>query len=325
LLLLTRKDIQSLLSFPDYMQAVEEAFRLHGEGRSLTSVLAHVDALDGEFHIKAGGLVSDEPLFAIKVNGGFFHNGERFGLPSIQGLILLASAKTGTPMAIMDSGEITVQRTAAATAIAARHLAILDSRVCTVCGTGKQARAQLRALLGGFPIEHVHVWSRTLHRAMAFADEVEEEFGVVAMPTRDLAFALASSQICITCTSSHKYFIESCHVRAGIFIAAVGADSPAKQELDPRLVARAKLVTDITAQAVAVGETHHAVDAGLISASDVHAELGQVIAGLRPGRENEDEVIVFDSTGTALQDVAVAAEAHQKAMDKGAGQQWSAV
>jgi len=324
LILLDRKDIKSLLSFPDYLRAVEEAFRLRAEGKSLSPVMAHVDAIDGEFHIKGGGLLADEPLFAVKVNGGFFQNGAKYGLPSIQGLILLASAKTGTPLAIMDSGEITVQRTAAATALAARHLALKSSRICTICGSGKQARAQLKAILRTFPIERVYVWSRTFARAQAFSAEARDECGVPAIATEDLHSALAGSQICVTCTSSRKHFIALEHVHPGLFIAAVGADSPAKQELDPRLLATAKVVTDITAQAIEVGETHHSIRAGLMRPDQVHAELGQIIAGLRPGRENDDEVIVFDSTGTALQDVAAASAAHRRALELGIGQQWSA-
>src|SRR5436309_13922312 len=123
MLLLSRADVASLLKFSDYVQVVEEAFRLHALGCALEPALAHVDADGGEFHIKAGGLRGSTPYFAVKVNGGFFQNRTRFGLPNIQGLIVLSRADNGGPLAAMDSIEITIQRTGAATSVAARYLA----------------------------------------------------------------------------------------------------------------------------------------------------------------------------------------------------------
>src|SRR5271157_5471185 len=146
MLILTRTQIAALLSFDDYIEAVEQAFR------------AHVEAPEGEFHVKAGGLLSPEPYFALKANGGFFHNRERYGLPNIQGLVVLASAANGRPLAIMDSAEITIQRTGAATAIAARYLARPDSQVCTICGCGNQGRVQLRAMVHSLPIRKALVF-----------------------------------------------------------------------------------------------------------------------------------------------------------------------
>src|SRR5262249_17372174 len=145
MLLLSRSEIASLLDLPDYIQVVEDVFLRHAQGRAFEPALAHVDADGGEFHIKAGGLEGDPPYFALKVNGGFFENQERFGLPNIQGLIVLSRADNGAPLAAMDSIEITIQRTGAVTAVAARYLARPDSRVCTICGCGNQGRIQIRA------------------------------------------------------------------------------------------------------------------------------------------------------------------------------------
>src|SRR5579862_6538528 len=168
-LLLARSEIASLLTLPDYIRVVEDAFRIHAQGGSLEPALAHVDAVGGEFHIKAGGIAGsikgNPSYFALKVNGGLFQNRARFGLPNIQGLIVLSRADNGVPLAVMDSSEITIQRTGAATAVAARYLARPDSRVCTVCGCGNQARVQLRALKQVLPIEQVFVWSRNADNA----------------------------------------------------------------------------------------------------------------------------------------------------------------
>lgn len=323
MLLLSRSDISSLLTFPDYVSAVEEAFRLHAEGHSLEPALSHVPAPAGEFHIKAGGLRSSPPYFALKVNGGFFQNRARFGLPNIQGLIVLSRADNGVPLAVMDSIEITMQRTGAATALAAKYLARPDSRVCTICGCGAQARVQLRALQSVLSLEHTFAWSPRQERAQSFAAEMTRELGIPITPASDLAAALERSDVCVTCTPAKAPFVRRENIPDGMFIAAVGADSPDKQELDPELVASAKLVTDLRAQAVHVGETHHAVALGLLDPRQIHAELGEIIAGKRTGRTRAEEVIVFDSTGTALQDVAAAAAVYERARAARAGVEWN--
>jgi len=304
---------------------VEEAFRLHAEGASLEPALAHVDADQGEFHIKAGGLRGSTPYFAVKVNGGFFGNRARFGLPNIQGLIMLSRADNGVPVAAMDSIEITIRRTGAAGAVAAKYLARRDSRVCTVCGCGTQGRIQLRALRHVLPIEKAFAWSRERERADAFAAEMSRELDVAVTPVSDLAEALSRSDVCVTCTPAKSPFLRRADIPAGMFIAAMGADSPDKQEIDADLVAAAKLVVDLRAQAVAVGETHHAVAQGLMEPGRIHAELGEIVAGKKQGRTSNQEVIIFDSTGTALQDVAAGAAVYERARAAGAGLEWKPV
>ena len=323
MLLLSRADIGSLLTFPDYVNAVEEAFRLHAEGHALEPALSHVDACEGEFHIKAGGLRGNPPYFALKVNGGFFQNRTRFGLPNIQGLIVLSRADNGVPLAAMDSIEITMQRTGAATALAAKYLARADSQFCTICGCGTQARVQLRALRCMLPLKQAFVWSRQQERARKFAAEMTRELEIPIAPVTDLASALQRSDLCVTCTPAKVPFVRREYIPRGMFIAAIGADSPDKQELDSALVASAKLVTDLRTQALHVGEIHHAVASGLLDPEAIHGELGEIIAGKRTGRTCAEEVIVFDSTGTALQDVAAAAAVYERARSTGAGVEWN--
>lgn len=324
MLLLSRNDIASLLTLDDYIQVVEQAFRKHAEGGSFLPAIAHVDAHGGEFHIKAGGLHGTPPYFGAKVNGGFFQNRARHGLPNIQGLIILSRADNGVPLAVLDSIEITIQRTGASTAIAARYLARQDSRVCTICGCGNQARIQLRALSRVFQFERVYVWSPIddAAEADAYAREISRDLGLVAIPVKDLSESLAQSDVCVTCSPSRAPYVRRAHVRPGTFIAAVGADSPDKQELDSDLTAQSKVVADIRDQAIAVGETHHAIAAGLVSADHVYADLGEIITGKKPGRTSAEEIIIFDSTGTALQDVAAAAAVYERAISAGRGTQW---
>jgi ornithine cyclodeaminase/alanine dehydrogenase len=325
MLLLSRSQIAGLLSLDDYRTLVEDVFRRHAKGASFEPALAHVDADDGEFHIKAGGLRGDTPYFAAKVNGGFFQNRARYGLPNIQGLILLSHAVNGTPLAVMDSGEITIQRTGAATAVAAKYLAKPDSQTCLVCGCGTQRRIQVRAVARVLPLQRVFAWSRDKERATAYSSSMSEELGIPVVPCSEIGGALRESDVLITCTPSRTPFIHRKNVPAGLFIAAVGSDSPAKQELDADLVATSKIVADLKTQVVAVGETHHAVAAGLLRPEQIHAELGEVVAGERTGRIDAKEVIIFDSTGTAMQDVAAAAAVFEKARDQGLGSDWSPI
>jgi ornithine cyclodeaminase/alanine dehydrogenase len=323
MLLLTRQEIASLVKFEDYIQIVEDAFRLHAEGGAFEPALAHVDAIGGEFHIKAGGLRKPFPYFGVKVNGGFFKNQERFGLPNIQGLIILSQGDNGVPLAAMDSIEITIQRTGAATAVAARYLARPDSRVCTLCGCGNQGKIQLRALKHVLPLEKAYVWSPFPQETERFAAAMAEMLALDVVPARDLPSALGQSDVCVTCTPSKSPFIRRDWIPPGMFIAAVGADSPDKQELDADLVAASIVVADLRAQSAAVGESHHAIRAGLMRADAIHAELGEIIAGIATGRTSDAQRIVFDSTGTALQDVAAAAAVYERARALEIGLEWS--
>jgi ornithine cyclodeaminase/alanine dehydrogenase len=152
---------------------------------------------------------------------------------------------------------------------------------------------------------------------------MQRELGIEASPASDLAAAFAVSRVAITCTTARQFFVTREMVRPGTFIAAVGADHEEKQEIEPRLLAAAKVVTDITEQACRIGDLHHAIDAGVMSKTSVHAELGEIVAGRKAGRTDEREIIVFDSTGSGLQDVAAAIAAYRKAVDAGAGRPFS--
>ena len=318
-LILNRKDVASLLSLPDYLEIVENAFRLHAQRRTLDLGLLHIDSRDGEFHIKAGGLELSRTYFGVKVNGGFFQNRERYGMPNIQGTIILCDGENGYPLAYMDSGAITINRTGATTAVAAKYLAKPDSRTVTICGCGIQGRVHLRAIKHVIPLEEAYAYDTDAVAAERFAEEMSQELGVRVTAQQDAGGATLNSDVCITCTPSREYFIEERFLPAGIFVAAVGADSPEKQEIEPSALASNTVVVDILDQCAEVGELHHALSEGLVTRDAVHAELGEVILGTKPGRSSEDEIIIFDATGTALQDAAGAAAAYERALASGAG------
>lgn len=275
--------------------------------------------MGGEFHVKAGGLdVDGRTYFGLKANGGFFGNTAN-GRPAIQGVIYLADATTGTPLAILDSIHITIQRTGAATAVAARYLARPDSSVVTICGAGRQGRIQLAALAHVFALSRAFVWDRNADVAQRFAREMTDLLMIPVSSITESLEGTRRSDIVVTCTPATKPFITPEHIKAGTFVAAVGADSPEKQELDPRLLAVASVVTDVTAQCARVGELHHALDAGLMREEDVHAEIGDVIVGRKSGRRSQDEITVYDATGAALQDTACAAAIYLKALAQSRG------
>ncbi len=320
--ILTRSDLEQLLSLEDCIGVVEEAFALHARKKSLAPGLLHIDIpqADGEFHIKCGGLELEEIYACLKMSGGYFQNPARFGLPSIQSAILLWSGKTGSPLAYMDGIHITIYRTGAVTAVAAKYLARREAVTVGIFGCGNQGRIQLRALSLSFPLKKVYAYDIDAQAKERFAREMSESLQLEVVPASNVAQAARAGDIIVACTPARKFYLEDRFIAPGTFIAAIGADSPGKQEVEPALFRRAKIVVDILEQCVNVGELQHPMRAGIITVKDVHGELGQVITGDIPGRTADDEIIIFDTTGTAIQDCAAAALAYRRAVERGVGQ-----
>lgn len=317
-LLLDRADVAGLIDLEAAIPAVEAVLAAHALGRLPEPGILGVPAVDGGLHIKAARIAAPAPLVAVKLNSNFPANGARHGLPTIQGVIALFDGRTGYPLSIMDSTEITVLRTAAATAAAAKRLAREEADTITVCGCGAQAWAQLRAVASVRPLRRAFLYDLDPARAEGLAEAVSAG-GLEAVPVTGLAPALRESAVVVTCTTSREPFLRPGDLAPGSFVAAVGADSEEKQELDARLVAGSTLVVDLLEPCATIGELHHALEAGLMTRADVHAELGQVVAGLRRGRASPEETVIFDSTGTALQDAPVARVAYERALARGVG------
>jgi ornithine cyclodeaminase/alanine dehydrogenase-like protein (mu-crystallin family) len=324
MLFLDRQDVAALLPIAACIEAVERAFRAHAEGTlpAPPGVLAtHVPG--GGFHVKAATLGPAPGYYAAKINANFPANPERNGLPTIQGMIGLFDAGDGRALALLDSIEITTLRTAAASAIAARHLALPEASSLMVCGCGTQGRAHVRALLAVRRLRRVLACDRDPARVAAFIRELAPETGLDIEPAASVAAAAPACEIVVTCTPGREVLLGPGELRPGQFIAAVGADSEGKQELDPRILMRARVVTDLTAQAARMGELQHALAAGMMGVGEVHAELGELITGRKPGRTSAEEIFLFDSTGTALQDVASAAAVYERALALGRGRRLS--
>jgi alanine dehydrogenase len=226
--------------------------------------------------------------------------------------VALLDATDGRLLAVVDSIEITILRTAAATALAARYLARPDSATATICGCGAQGHAQLEAIVKARPIKRVFAYDTDHATAARFARERAAALGIEVQCVADISGAVRQSDICVTCTTARRPLIGPAEVRPGTFIAAVGADSPEKQELEPALLAAARVVVDNLDQCATIGELHHALERGLVTRASVHGELGELIAGTKTGRASPDEITIFDSTGTAVQDVAAAAVVYER-------------
>jgi alanine dehydrogenase len=318
LLLLSRSDVARLMDYAGYVAAVDAAFRAAIDGQAVAPPAAAIHLPQGSFHAKGAALLGSASVVAIKLNGNYPNNRAVHGLPTVQGIIYLADAANGRPLAVMDSIEITINRTGAATTLAARHLARPESKIATICGAGVQGRIQARAIAAVLKLDRLHIWDVRPEAAEALALELGRELKIDVRASDSVA-TTRESDVIVTCTSSRRAFLTPDLVRPGTFIAAVGADNSDKQEIDPRLYAASVAVVDSLEQAMEIGDLHHALKAGAVTPQHVHATLGEVIAGRKPGRADPDAITLFDSTGMGLQDVAAAAEIYRRARQAGVG------
>ena len=313
-LIVRRSEVTGLMDSAAYLGAVEAGFRSYASGEASVPMPMHIPVANGGFHAKGALVVLDRAYVAVKVNGNFPGNLQRHGLPTIQGVVLLFDAADGSLLAVIDSIEITLQRTAAASALAARYLAREGANSIAICGCGEQGRAQLKALAGVASVRRVLAWDIDWEKARKFAHEMHEALGLEVTAVQSACDATLPSDIIVTATSAQTPFLTAACVRAGTFVAAVGADSPHKSELTPELMAASKIVVDVLSQCSVMGDLHHAIEAGLVTSADVHAELGDLVIGRKLGRTTPYEITVFDSTGVAIQDAASAAWIYQRAI-----------
>lgn len=312
-LLLNRSDAQELLSLTECVDAVERVFGQQGEGRIPPSGILGVRTQSGGLHVKTACLSAAKNYIAAKLNTNFPQNYARFGLPTIQGVIVLYDADNGRLLAVLDSMEITLKRTAAATAVAAKYLARKNSSVATICGCGEQGRAQVRALCLVLPLRKVYAFDVDPNASLRLALQLSRELPIDIEPIRSLPRAIRSSDVVVTCTPATEFFVHKEDVAPGTFIAAVGSDDSQKNEIDPALLSSAKVVADSLKQVCSIGDTHHAIAAGLMRKEDIYAELSEIVGGRKPGRTSDDEITIFDSTGVAIEDAAAATLVYEKA------------
>jgi ectoine utilization protein EutC len=274
---------------------------------------------NGEVDVKTA-YVPGLDSFAIKVSPGFFDN-PKIGLPSVNGLMVLLSARTGLVDALLlDNGYLTDVRTAAAGAVAAKHIARPDSQVAAVFGAGVQACLQLKALMLVRPIREARIWARRPDRADALASQLRTELGIDVRAEQRPEGAVAGADVIVTTTPAVEPVLSAAWLTPGQHVTAMGSDAEHKNELEPAVLTRADVyVADSLAQVRRLGELHHAIQAGAIAADAQFSELGAVIAGRVPGRTSRSAISVCDLTGTGVQDTAIATLARMRAATAGIG------
>ncbi|MBK5000467.1 ectoine utilization protein EutC [Pseudomonas sp. S31] len=315
--LLSEADLRSCITLDhDALDAIERAFALLATAKVAMPPILRLDVPEhnGEVDVKTAYLPGLE-RFAIKVSPGFFDN-PKLGLPSLNGMMMLLSARTGLLDALLlDNGYLTAVRTAAAGAVAARWLSRQNSRSVALIGSGEQARLQLQALRLVRPIERVMVWGRDGQKTAALCDDLGRDGQLQVQACDSVDQAMQAVDIAITCTPSCEPLIQPHHLQPGLHITAMGSDAEHKNEIAPQALARLdRYVADRLSQTRVLGELHHALLAGTISDKASHSELGQIIAGLHPGRANAEEVTLCDLTGTGAQDTAIANLAFERAV-----------
>jgi alanine dehydrogenase len=317
--ILNEVDVRQLLDMDACIVAVEDAFRARGEGKPATSSVAALGLDGGVLHAKLGRLDGRSRYAVAKINANFPGNLQANGLPTIQGLVVLFDASRGKVLAVLDSASLTALRTAAASAVAAKHLALTDASTACFIGCGVQASAHIDALLRVRPIQRALLCDPDQGAADRLAVEVRQRFGILAEVWRNSRAAAAESRIIVTTTPSRRPILTTADIAPGSFIAAVGADSEAKNEIDPDLMRAAAVIVDDLDQCSRFGDLHHALLAGTMELGDVRGSLDQLVSGRAPGRANDREIVIFDSTGVAIEDVAAAALAYERAEDSGVG------
>jgi ornithine cyclodeaminase len=324
-LVLREPEIRALLDPQACIAAMEQAFAAYSTGHAQLPSVIHLDVPEnsGEIHVKAGHL-RGEPYYAVKIVSGFLNN-PQLGLPPNDGMIVMFDAKTGAPAAfLLDNGFITDLRTGAAGAVAAKHLARKKIQTVAIIGTGGQARHQLEMLALQRSFGEVRIWGRDPHKAQACASELGKRRVIPACNfavTESVKEAVDGADLVITVTASREPLVRAAWLKPGVTVIAVGSDGPDKQELDVDVLARAdKIVADSIPQCLRLGEIHHAVEKGAIAKEKIYAELGEITAGLKPGRTSEEEIIVCDLTGVGVQDVAAASLVLGRAETEGQGE-----
>ncbi|HVR38244.1 MAG TPA: ornithine cyclodeaminase family protein [Thermoanaerobaculia bacterium] len=297
-LLLTASDVAALLSLDDCIAAVEEGFRSYGSAGILS---AHADR--GAFHIKTAMVGT---RFGAKANANFPSS-----VPRIQGVMLLFDANDGRVLALLDSIELTILRTGAASAVAAKFLARRDAKTAMVYGCGKQGRVQLEAITRVLTIERAYAHDVDAARAETYAKEMSTKLEIEVIADAH------DADVIITCTPANVAFLTD--AQPGTFIAAVGADNSSKSEIAPSLMRSSRVVCDLIEQCAEIGDLRTALEANAMTRDDVHAELADIIAGRKRGRESDDEVFLYDSTGVGFQDTAAASIVYDRAVERKRG------
>lgn len=320
-LLLNKEDVGRLIRMNEVIGTVEEAYKAFNSGQvnQPPYTCIHLPPPRGEIDFKIGYCEANEMISMKASSGGFPNNLAEHGVPSGMGTILLFDARTCALVCVMDGSLITGLRTGAAGAVSVKALARRNARTIASIGTGKQARMQIRAIREVMHIEAIHAWDHHPENLAQYKADIEREFGIPVVAARSMQAAVEQAHILITTTRGKGSLVEAAWVQPGTHIVAMGTDTHGKQEFEPEIFRGAKIVNDSIAQCLEKGETWHPLNQNIITQADIHAEIGEILLGKKPGRETDHEITIFDSTGMAIQDNTTAAKIYRNAIASGTG------
>ena len=313
-LVIVRHEVEQLLDVNEALQAVEGAFKLKSQGKSImpAKIYLNIPEYQGDYRAMPAYINGIAGLKWVST----YPNNRQYNLPNVMATIILSDPDTGYPLAIMDGTYITAIRTGVAGGIAAKYLARKGSSIIGVIGAGRQAETQLLAIAAVLPeINEVKVFDQYSEIGIRYAIKMTAKLNVKISSVETISEA-AESDILVTTTPSREPIIRKQYVKPGTHINAIGADAKGKQELDPDLLASAKIIVDDIEQACHSGEINVPLSKKQISIDNIYGTLGEVITGTKKGRENEQEITIFDSTGLAIQDMICAQLVYEKAMKK---------
>ena len=319
-LFITEEEVKSLLSMEETIRAVEEAFRAKGLGKTQMPPKMYLtfDKYDGDIRVMPSYLETLDSA-GVKVVNVHPNNIARYGMPTVMAIILLIDPKNGAVTSIMSGTHITGMRTGAAAAVATKYLARKNSRILGLVGAGAQARMQLLAISNVLKLEEVRVWSKPESTIDAFISEAEKIYDIKFHPCRSCEECVSQADVISTVTPSRTPIVECTSISPGTHINAMGADAPGKEELDPDILLKAKVVVDDLTQASHSGEINIPLQKGILKKEDIYGELSEIITGEKEGRTSDEDVTVFDSTGLSLLDVSTATIVYNQAKEKNIG------
>jgi len=315
---LNRKEVESLLDMKGTLKVVEEAFRQHGlkKVQMPPKLYLYFKNHNGDLRTMPGYL-EEQDITGVKIVNVHPDN-PKIGLPTVMALVILNSTETGAPLAIMDGTYLTDMRTGAAGGVAVKYLARKNARTVGFVGTGNQARSQLMAISEIIDIHEIKATSTSEKQTLAFKDDMELKIECEITPEKTTR-EVCDCDILVTTTPSRQPIVMNEWICEGTHINAIGADAPGKEELDPLILKRAKIIVDDIEQASHSGEVNVPISKGSLSVKDIFGELGEVITGKKKARMKDSDITVFDSTGLAIQDIATADMVYRKALEANMG------
>ena len=320
-LILGRTDMMGLLTPAEYVGCVEQAYRMHGEGRYYMDPKGHIvlDKYPGEWEAMPSYIEEPEAA-ACKWVSIRERNRAKYDLPTVFSILIYTHPETGFPLAICDGSYHTVMRTGAAAAVSVKWMAHRNARRLAIVGAGHMAEGTLATSIDIFPWEEVRVWSRTQATLDHFVATQQPKYPQLNLRTStNLAAVVSGADVVVTVTPARGPIVMDEWIAPGTHIAALGADKGGDQELDPKILQRARIFVDDIRQCRTDGEINVPLREGLIKEKDIAGEIGEVVTGRKPGRVSDSEITLFDSTGIALQDSATVPLEYERALAAGVG------